>query len=160
MRTKTDAVYPVSDLIFALDIGTRSVTGVVGIPDGGLLRILDIESAEHDGRSVVDGQIENVDMVAKVIKSVKDQLELRLGVRFQNVCVAAAGRTLRTESASYTFSLDSSQPIDNQMILYLKKAPSSRRKTRLQCPIHRLKTVFLTLVSGIQYSDIISTIIP
>ena len=128
MRTKTDAVYPVSDLIFALDIGTRSVTGVVGIPDGGLLRILDIESAEHDGRSVVDGQIENVDMVAKVIKSVKDQLELRLGVRFQNVCVAAAGRTLRTESASYTFSLDSSQPIDNQMILYLEEGALQQAK--------------------------------
>ena len=128
MRTKTDAVYPVSDLIFALDIGTRSVTGVVGIPDGGLLRILDIESAEHDGRSVVDGQIENVDMVSKVIKSVKDQLELRLGVRFQNVCVAAAGRTLRTESASYTFSLDSSQPIDNQMILYLEEGALQQAK--------------------------------
>lgn len=131
MRTKTDAVYPVSDLIFALDIGTRSVTGVVGIPDGGLLRILDIESAEHDGRSVVDGQIENVDMVAKVIKSVKDQLELRLGVRFQNVCVAAAGRTLRTESASYTFSLDSSQPIDNQMILYLEEGALQQAKNQV-----------------------------
>ena len=131
MRTKTDAVYPVSDLIFALDIGTRSVTGVVGIPDGGLLRILDIESAEHDGRSVVDGQIENVDMVAKVIKSVKDQLELRLGVRFQNVCVAAAGRTLRTESASYTFSLDSSQPIDNQMILYLEAGALQQAKNQV-----------------------------
>ncbi|NLL35721.1 MAG: cell division protein FtsA [Clostridiales bacterium] len=131
MRTKTDAVYPVSDLIFALDIGTRSVTGVVGIPDGGLLRILDIESAEHDGRSVVDGQIENVDMVSKVIKSVKDQLELRLGVRFQNVCVAAAGRTLRTESASYTFSLDSSQPIDNQMILYLEEGALQQAKNQV-----------------------------
>jgi cell division ATPase FtsA len=70
-------------------------------------------------------------MVAKVIKSVKDQLELRLGVRFQNVCVAAAGRTLRTESASYTFSLDSSQPIDNQMILYLEEGALQQAKNQV-----------------------------
>ena len=48
MRTKTGAVYPVSDLILHWTSG-RGVTGVVGIPDGGLLRILDIESAGMTG---------------------------------------------------------------------------------------------------------------
>ena len=35
------------DLIFALDIGTRSVVGVVGRPSGGRFKALDIEVAEH-----------------------------------------------------------------------------------------------------------------
>ena len=38
------------DMIFALDIGTRSIVGVVGRPVGGRLKVLDIEMAEHGSR--------------------------------------------------------------------------------------------------------------
>lgn len=132
MRANADVAYPVSDLIFALDIGTRSVTGIVGIPEDGLLRILDIESAVHDGRSVVDGQIENVEMVSRIVKKVKEKLQLRLGVEFQNVCVAAAGRTLKTVRSSYTFSVDGQAPIDDQAILYLEAGALEQAKNQVE----------------------------
>ena len=47
-------------LIFALDIGTRSIVGVVGEPCDGRLKVLAIESAEHEGRTMIDGQIDNL----------------------------------------------------------------------------------------------------
>ena len=41
------------DLIYALDIGTRSIVGVVGRPVGGRLQVLDIEMAEHGSRAML-----------------------------------------------------------------------------------------------------------
>ena len=35
------------DLIYALDIGTRSIVGVVGRPVGDRLKVLDVEMAEQ-----------------------------------------------------------------------------------------------------------------
>ena len=35
------------DLVFALDIGTRSIVGIVGRPEGGRFKVLAIESEEH-----------------------------------------------------------------------------------------------------------------
>ena len=49
------------DLLFILDIGTRSVIGVAGRLEEGMLRVLCVESAEHSERAVVDGQIEDID---------------------------------------------------------------------------------------------------
>ena len=40
-------------VIFALDIGTRSVTGVVGEIENGMLRVLGVETQEHAERAVV-----------------------------------------------------------------------------------------------------------
>ena len=42
------------ELIFALDIGTRSVVGVVGRSVGDRFKVLDIEQAEHSRRAMMD----------------------------------------------------------------------------------------------------------
>ena len=120
MNSNPAARLPVQDLIFAMDIGTRTVIGIVGVPDNKMLRVIDIEIAEHDERSVVDGQIEDIDKVARVVENVKARLEQRLNVKFMNVCVAAAGRTLKTQKASCTFSVDPSKPFDAQTVLSLE----------------------------------------
>ncbi|UFJ61426.1 cell division protein FtsA [Brevibacillus sedimenti] len=92
----SDIVQTASDeLIFALDIGTRSVIGLIVEPSGDRFRIIDCAIREHDERSMLDGQIHDVDAVAKVIRQVKEQLEETHG-SLKRVAVAAAGRSLRT----------------------------------------------------------------
>ncbi|TGV25405.1 cell division protein FtsA, partial [Mesorhizobium sp. M00.F.Ca.ET.186.01.1.1] len=83
------------ELIFSLDIGTRSVVGLIVETTGDQFRVLDCAIREHDERSMLDGQIHDVVAVAKVIKQIKDELEAKHG-QLHQVAVAAAGRSLRT----------------------------------------------------------------
>ena len=99
------------DMIFALDIGTRSIVGVVGQPVGGRFKVLDIEIAEHGSRAMLDGQIDNIQQVASLARTVTDRLESRLGIRLERVAVAAAGRALRTQSGSFIMDLTQKQSI-------------------------------------------------
>lgn len=82
--------------IFALDIGTRSVVGLVAEHgEDGKLRVVATEMAEHTTRSMLDGQIHDVVEVAEIIRKVKTRLEDKVGP-LKKVAVAAAGRALKT----------------------------------------------------------------
>lgn len=106
--------------IFALDIGTRSIIGMVGMPDGERIHIVAIERAEHTKRAMIDGQIEDIEQVAKIAGQVKEKLEKKLGCRLDKVCVAAAGRALRTESVTYEMELPRAQKIDAESVSRLE----------------------------------------
>ncbi len=106
--------------IFALDIGTRSIIGMVGMPDGERIHIVAIERAEHTKRAMIDGQIEDIDQVAKIAGQVKERLEKKLGCRLNKVCVAAAGRALRTESVTFEMELSRAQKIDAESVSRLE----------------------------------------
>ncbi len=106
--------------IFALDIGTRSIIGMVGMPDGERIHIVAIERAEHTKRAMIDGQIEDIEQVAKIAGQVKDRLERKLGCKLQKVCVAAAGRALRTESITFEMELSRAQKIDAESVSRLE----------------------------------------
>ena len=107
---------PQGDLVFALDIGTRSIIGIVGRVEGDLFKVLAIESEEHARRSMKDGQIEDIDQVAQVARRVKQRLESRLGVMLKKVCIAAAGRALKTQKADYEIQLEQVRQIDGELI--------------------------------------------
>ena len=107
---------PQGDLVFALDIGTRSIIGIVGRVEGDLFKVLAIESEEHARRSMKDGQIEDIDQVAQVARRVKQRLESRLGVMLKKVCIAAAGRALNTQKADYEIQLEQVRQIDGELI--------------------------------------------
>ena len=92
-------------LIYALDIGTRSIIGVAGRVADERLEVLAIEKEEHGRRAMLDGQIEDIDQVAKVARRVTERMEARLGCKLSRVCVAAAGRALRTEKGHYAMEL-------------------------------------------------------
>ena len=77
-----------NDLIYALDIGTRSVIGMVGQTDGDRFKVLDVEVAEHKKRAMIDGQIDNIRQVAGLVRQVTQRLEERLNVSLERVCVA------------------------------------------------------------------------
>lgn len=82
--------------IFALDIGTRSVVGVVMQETIKGLEIVAAEHMEHPSRAMIDGQIHDIGQVAKAIKTVKEKLETKIGQKLTQVAVAAAGRALKT----------------------------------------------------------------
>ncbi len=104
------------ELVFALDIGTRSIIGIVGKVEDDLFKVLAIESEEHSKRSMKDGQIENIEQVAQVAQRVKKRLESKLHVTLKKVCIAAAGRALRTQTASYEMQLEQTSHIDGELI--------------------------------------------
>ena len=108
------------DLIFALDIGTRSVIGVAGRPEDGLFHVLATEREEHSKRAMLDGQIEDIAQVALVAGRVKERLEQRLERRLKRVCIAAAGRALQTEQGRYAITLPETQRVNDEMIARLE----------------------------------------
>lgn len=119
-RAKCETVIIGDEPIFALDIGTRSVIGVVGRPKGDLFHILDCEMILHSSRAMMDGQIEDIDQVTMVVLEVKRRLESRLGLELRNVCVAAAGRALKTRKAAFEMSLEPREIISPERILKLE----------------------------------------
>ncbi|MGE6516381.1 cell division protein [Lysinibacillus sphaericus] len=93
-----------SSKLFALDIGTRSVVGIILVENNDHYHVQDILVKEHKERAMVDGQIHNVMYVADLINEIKHELEEQHGP-LTKVSVAAAGRSLKTEQASVTISI-------------------------------------------------------
>ena len=64
-----------NNVFFALDIGTRSIIGVVGAVEGRRFHVQAIEKQDHGQRAMLDGQIENISQVAEVAGEVIARLE-------------------------------------------------------------------------------------
>lgn len=84
-------------LIFALDIGTRKIAGLlVDMDENGKMIVHDVILREHEHRAMLDGQIHDVEKVARAVSIVKSELENRNNVKLDKVAVALAGRFLKT----------------------------------------------------------------
>lgn len=95
-------------LVFGLDIGTRSIVGTVGYKDGDRFVVVAQRVKEHETRAMLDGQIHDIIKVGETIKTVKEQLEETIGRKLTEVCIAAAGRVLRTVTThvEYPYGMD------------------------------------------------------
>lgn len=107
-------------IIFALDIGTRSIIGIVGIVEEDRLKVIAIEREEHTRRAMIDGQIEDIEQVAKLASLVKKRLEGTLGFPLRRVSIAAAGRALLTQKGSYEITLAEARKITPEIISRLE----------------------------------------
>lgn len=88
--------YP-GQLVFGLDIGTRSIVGTVGYrQDDDRFVVVAQCGKEHATRAMLDGQIHDIGRVGNTIREVKERLELKLDKKLDKVCIAAAGRVLKT----------------------------------------------------------------
>ncbi|AOH56129.1 cell division protein [Peribacillus muralis] len=105
--------------LFALDIGTRSVVGIILEKEQECYKIVDILSQEHSERAMLDGQIHDVLAVAKVIAHIKRQLEGIHGP-LKRVSVAAAGRALKTERAEMTIKIGGKPTLTREDVLHLE----------------------------------------
>ena len=83
--------------VFGLDIGTRNVVGTVGYrTEDEKFTVIAQHIKEHETRAMLDGQIHDIARVAKTIQHVKEELEKQIGGQLSEVCIAAAGRVLKT----------------------------------------------------------------
>jgi len=87
-------------MICSLDIGTRTVVGIISEESENGIRVIDFETVEHEERAMLDGQINDIPKVSKAIVKVKKALEERNNIEFKDVSTAIAGRFLKTISGS------------------------------------------------------------
>lgn len=134
-------------LIFGLDIGTRSIVGTVGYKENNKFHVVAMSVKFHDTRSMIDGQIHDIHKVSEDITWVKNDLEKQLdGRKLHDVCIAAAGRVLKTAIGvgEYDFSENtviSSEHIHSIELLGVEKAhdqifdelASANEKTKFYC---------------------------
>ncbi len=86
-----------SNNVFGLDIGTRNVVGTVGYKnDEGDFVVVAQHNIQHESRAMLDGQIHDIGRVGATIEKVKKELEEQCGEELTEVCIAAAGRVLKT----------------------------------------------------------------
>lgn len=95
------------ELVFGLDIGTRNVVGTVGYKDDDEKFVaVDMYSVQHSTRAMLDGQIHDIEKVGRTIAQVKEKLEEDLGITLSDVCIAAAGRVLKTVTTTVEYEFD------------------------------------------------------
>ena len=92
--------------IFALDIGTRKVMGIIARQNADGLEILDMEVIEHAARPMLDGQIHAIEEVSQTVKRLKANLESRQNKKLEKVGVAVAGRNLLTYKSKVSREFD------------------------------------------------------
>lgn len=106
-------------LVFGLDIGTRSIVGTVGYLNGTKFHVLGQYAKEHETRAMLDGQIHDINKVADTIASVKRHLEDDLNRTLTDVCIAAAGRVLRTVTIKAEQQFESEKEITDEDVYAL-----------------------------------------
>lgn len=120
--------------VFGLDIGTRSIVGTIGYMDVNGFHVIAMEVKEHDTRAMIDGQVHDIAIVAEEISMVKERLEKKIGKSLKNVCIAAAGRVLRTINVKVETDADEERRITSEEIynLDLKGVEQAHRKANEQ----------------------------
>lgn len=108
------------DIIFALDIGTRSIIGTVGIIKDKKFQVVCEKYLEHEERSMVDGQIHDINLVASVVQKIKSYLEEELQIQLNEVSIAAAGRFLRTIDVKTEIELNEDEEINKEVVRSLE----------------------------------------
>ncbi len=88
-------------VVFGLDIGTRTVVGTVGYEKAGKFHVIAQKVEAHQTRAMLDGQIHDIGKVSQTIRAVKESLEQETDIHLTDVCIAAAGRVLKTIQVTY-----------------------------------------------------------
>lgn len=124
--------YP-EHLVFGLDIGTRSIIGTVGYKDDDVFKVVAQVSRFHETRAMLDGQIHDIIKVSETIADIKNELERKIGRPLTDVCIAAAGRMLKTVTvrADYEFGTETvmeEEHVQSLNLLGVEKAYDTLRE--------------------------------
>lgn len=102
----------IDDIVFSLDIGTRTIIGIVGQYDENeKFKVLAYSIKEHSKRNMYDGQIHDIEGVANVVKEIVWELEEETGESLKKVSIAAAGRALKTQKIRIEHMVDRTKEI-------------------------------------------------
>lgn len=103
--------------IFSLDIGTRTIIGLVGeYRDDETFEVAAYAKREHKRRNMHDGQIHDIEGVAVTVKEIVQELESKLDKKLKTVSIAAAGRSLRTHKIRLEKEIDEKTEISRRMV--------------------------------------------
>ena len=108
------------ELVFGLDIGTRSIVGTVGYREGTKFHVVAQYVKEHETRAMMDGQIHDIPKVSATIRQVKEELEKQIDKKLKTVCIAAAGRVLRTVTTNVVHTYASEREVTEEDIYALE----------------------------------------
>lgn len=106
-------------VVFGLDIGTRSIVGTVGYKRGERFVVMAQRVKEHETRAMLDGQIHDIKKVGSTISAVKKELETDIGAKLDEVCIAAAGRVLRTVTTHVDMEFEEERVIKEEDVYEL-----------------------------------------
>lgn len=106
-------------LVFGLDIGTRSIVGSVGYMEKNRFHVIAHYVKEHETRAMLDGQIHDIGKVSETISKVKKELEMQIQAQLKDVCIAAAGRVLKTITVHIDYELPAEQQINSEQVYSL-----------------------------------------
>ncbi|MEW6697359.1 MAG: cell division protein FtsA [Bacillota bacterium] len=125
-------IFNENNALFALDIGTRTVIGIVASVNGGNMKVLAQAMVEHQSRAMLDGQIHDIPRVAEAVQRVKAELEKKLKNPLKKVAIAAAGRSLVTRRCRVDQELIQDLEIDAMMIHTLELLGVQRAQELLE----------------------------
>ena len=139
------------EALFSLDIGTRTVIGTVGVVRDKKFHVISEKFVEHEERAMIDGQIHDINLVARAVNKVKSEIEEELSFKLERVAIAAAGRFLRTTTVKSQINIDEDKEIDKELIRSLeltavKLAEEEVNKNtvgKLYCVGYSVKSYFL-----------------
>ncbi|MBR6536597.1 MAG: rod shape-determining protein [Lachnospiraceae bacterium] len=104
-------------LVYGLDIGTRSIVGTVGYKTAERAFTVVAQSTRlHATRAMMDGQIHDIAAVANTVSEITRELEEATGQKLTEVCIAAAGRVLNTESAFAEVEFEEETVVDEEIV--------------------------------------------
>ena len=106
-------------VVYGLDIGTRSVVGTVGYMNDDKFNVIAQAIEKHETRAMLDGQIHDIGKVGATIRKVTDRLEQQTDIHLTDVCIAAAGRVLRTVRTTYEYEYPDGHEITDEDIYNL-----------------------------------------
>lgn len=105
--------------VFGLDIGTRSIVGIVGYMERNRFKVVAMAEQKHETRAMLDGQIHDIYKVGDTVRKVKNSLESQLGWALSDVCIAAAGRVLKTVNSSAEYEFEEETRVTQEHIYSL-----------------------------------------
>lgn len=104
-------------LVYGLDIGTRSIVGTVGYKTGERAFTVVAQCTKlHETRAMMDGQIHDITSVANTISQITKELEKQTGKKLKEVCIAAAGRVLKTARTFAEVEFDEEVVVDEEIV--------------------------------------------
>ena len=115
----TEGKKHLGQMVFGLDIGTRSIVGTVGYRSNNRFCVVAQRMKEHETRAMLDGQIHDIRAVGETIRQVKEELEAATGGSLTEVCIAAAGRVLRTLNVTADHEFENDREVTQEDIYAL-----------------------------------------
>ncbi len=128
--------------LFALDIGTRTVVGIIGHMDDNIFCVDYAESLPHKRRAMIDGQIEDIPVVSSVVKQVREKLETQSGIKLSRVAIAAAGRALKTHRTEMSFDIKDKDSISEDDVKSFELETTLKAQDELDTEIADAKMSF------------------